>query len=208
MEQKNNNYRLININTNNCIEEEVEEEEGEGNNNYNLKNICKILSYNVPIHCMTQLFEEDLKKIDIYIIPKVFYNSVIKRDLDNLLNLINLNQPLAAQVINFNNNILAKSIDINQINYLHKYEIPWKNILNEQIILNGITQFFFWNYFMEGFIPGGIFISNFRFLVNTIVNVSDNLPLIDKLIKFTNNTLLEFPETTLFSSIDDKDCSK
>jgi hypothetical protein len=212
--KKNNNKRL-NINTNDCVEEEVqeEEEEEENSNNYNLKNICKILSYNMPIHCMMPLFEKNNKKIDIYIIPKIFYDSVIKRDVDNLLNLIHLNQPLAATVINFNNNILAKSIDINQSNYLHKYKIPWENILNEQIILNGITQFFFWNFIMEGIVPGGILISNFRFLINTITSVSDNLPLMNKLIKFIDTKLLdtkllEFPETTLFSSVGDKDCVK
>jgi hypothetical protein len=62
---------------------------------------------------------------------------------------------------------------------------------------------------MEGLIPGGIFISNFRFLVNTISSVSDNLPLINNLINITsNNKLLEFPETTLFSSVGDKNCVK
>jgi len=203
---RNNNKRL-NINTNNCVEVEEEVEE-EDSNNYNLKNICKILSHNMPIHCMMPLFEENNKKIDIYIIPKIFYDSVIKRDVDNLLNLIHLNQPLAAEVINFNNNILAKSVDINQMNYLHKYKIPWDNILNQQIILNGITQFFFWNFIMEGFIPGGILISNFRFLINTITSVSDNLPLMNKLIKFVDSKLSEFPETTLFSSMGDQDCAK
>ena len=81
---------------------------------------------------LLQKIQNDIKQIDISIIPNVFYNDVINRNKENLINVVKLNPNLSLNVIKFYNNVLGLSYKyISNAKYSSAFKVPWENNLNE-----------------------------------------------------------------------------
>lgn len=118
---------------------------------------------------LLQKIQNDIKSIDISIIPNVFYNDVINRNKENLINIIKLNPNLSLNVIKFYNNVLGLSYKyISNSKYSSAFKVPWKNNLNENVVLSVPKQYFLYEYCVQSILPNGQILSNFAYLVNTI----------------------------------------
>jgi len=119
---------------------------------------------------LQQKIQHDIKQIDNSIIPNVFYNDVINRNKENIINVIKLNPNLSLNVIKFYNNVLGLSYKyISNSKYSSAFKVPWKNNLNENnIILSVPKQYFLYEYCVQTVLPNSQIISNFAYLVNTI----------------------------------------
>jgi hypothetical protein len=118
---------------------------------------------------LQQKIQQDIKQIDNSIIPNVFYNDVINRNQQNLINIIKLNPNLSLNVIKFYNNVLGLSYKyISNSKNLCSYKVPWKNNLNENVVLSVPKQYFLYEYCIQSILPNGQILSNFAYLVNTI----------------------------------------
>jgi hypothetical protein len=118
---------------------------------------------------LLQKIQIDIKTIDASIIPNIFYNDVINRNKENLINIIKLNQNLSLNVIKFYNNVLGLSYKyISNAKYPSAFKVPWKNVSNENIVLSVPKQYFLFEYCVQSFLPNGQIISNYAYLVNVI----------------------------------------
>jgi len=118
---------------------------------------------------LLQKIQQDIKQIDKSIIPNVFYNDVINRNQQNIINNIKLNPNLSLNVIKFYNNVLALSYKyISNSKYPSAYKVPWKNNSNENVVLSVPKQYFLYEYCVQSILPNGQILSNFAYLVNTI----------------------------------------
>ncbi len=118
---------------------------------------------------LLEKIQNDIKQIDISIIPNVFYNDVINRNKENLINVVKLNPNLSLNVIKFYNNVLGLSYKyISNAKYSSAFKVPWKNNLNENVVLSVPKQYFLYEYCVQSILPNGQIIANFAYLVNTI----------------------------------------
>ena len=118
---------------------------------------------------LLQKIQQDIKQIDNSVIPNVFYNDVINRNQQNIINNIKLNPNLSLNVIKFYNNVLALSYKyISNSKYPSAYKVPWKNNSNENVVLSVPKQYFLYEYCVQSILPNGQILSNFAYLVNTI----------------------------------------
>jgi hypothetical protein len=118
---------------------------------------------------LQQKIYNDIKQIDNSVIPNVFYNDVINRNQQNIINNIKLNPNLSLNVIKFYNNVLGLSYKyISNSKYTSAYKVPWKNNLNENVVLSVPKQYFLYEYCVQSILPNGNILSNFAYLVNTI----------------------------------------
>ena len=118
---------------------------------------------------LQQKIQNDIKQIDISIIPSIFYNDVINRNKQNLINNIKLNPNLSLNVIKFYNNVLSICYKyISNAKYSSAFKVPWKNNLNENVVLSVPKQYFLYEYCIQSILPNGQILSNFAYLVNTI----------------------------------------
>ena len=118
---------------------------------------------------LLQKIQQDIKQIDKSIIPNVFYNDVINRNQQNIINNIKLNPNLSLNVIKFYNNVLALSYKyISNSKYPSAYKVPWKNNSNENVVLSVPKQYFLYEYCIQSILPNGNILSNFAYLVYII----------------------------------------
>ena len=118
---------------------------------------------------LQQKIQQDIKQIDNSVIPGIFYNDVINRNKENLINIIKLNPNLSLNVIKFYNNVLALSYKyISNSKNSCSFKIPWKNNLNENVVLSVPKQYFLYEYCIQSVLPNGQIIGNFAYLVNII----------------------------------------
>jgi hypothetical protein len=118
---------------------------------------------------LEQKIQQDIKQIDNSIIPNVFYNDVINRNQQNIINNIKLNPNLSLNVIKFYNNVLGLSYKyISNAKYSSAFKVPWKNNLNEYIVLSVPKQYFLYEYCVQSILPNGNILSNFAYLVYII----------------------------------------
>jgi hypothetical protein len=118
---------------------------------------------------LQQKIQQDIKQIDNSAIPNVFYNDVINRNQQNIINNIKLNPNLSLNVIKFYNNVLGLSYKyISNSKNLCSYKVPWKNNLNEFIVLSVPKQYFLYEYCVQSILPNGNILSNFAYLVYII----------------------------------------
>jgi hypothetical protein len=104
--------------------------------------------------------QQDIKQVDNSVIPNIFYNDVINRNKENLINIIKLNPNLSLNVIKFYNNVLGLSYKyISNSKYPSAYKVPWKNNLNENVVLSVPKQYFLYEYCVQNIL------SNFAYLV-------------------------------------------
>lgn len=105
----------------------------------------------------------DIKKIDLSVIPSVFYNAVINKNAKGIINIVKYNPNLSLNVIKFYNTVL-------KLAYAYKnnsksntcYKVIWQNIDKDNVILTVPQQYFLYMYCVQS--P----YSYFGFLVNTI----------------------------------------
>ena len=105
----------------------------------------------------------DIKKIDLSVIPSVFYNAVINKNAQGIINIVKYNPNLSLNVIKFYNTVL-------KLAYAYKnnsksntcYKVIWQNIDKDNVILTVPQQYFLYMYCVQS--P----YSYFGFLVNTI----------------------------------------
>ena len=115
---------------------------------------------------LLQKIQQDIKQIDNSIIPNVFYNDVINRNKENIINNIKLNPNLSLNVIKFYNNVLGLSYKyISNSKYPSAYKVNWKNNLNEKVVLSVPKQYFLYEYCVQSILPNGNILSNFAYLV-------------------------------------------
>ncbi len=118
---------------------------------------------------LEQKIQQDIKQVDNSVIPNIFYNDVINRNQQNIINNIKLNPNLSLNVIKFYNNVLGLSYKyISNSKYPSAYKVPWKNNLNENVVLSVPKQYFLYEYCVQSILPNGQILSNFAYLVNTI----------------------------------------
>ena len=118
---------------------------------------------------LQQKIQQDIKQIDNSVIPNVFYNDVINRNKENIINNIKLNPNLSLNVIKFYNNVLGLSYKyVSNSKNLCSYKVPWKNNLDENVVLSVPKQYFLYEYCVQSVLPNGQIIANFAYLVNTI----------------------------------------
>ena len=118
---------------------------------------------------LQQKIQQDIKQIDNSVIPGIFYNDVINRNKENLINIIKLNPNLSLNVIKFYNNVLALSYKyISNSKNSCSFKIPWKNNLNENVVLSVPKQYFLYEYCIQSVLSNGQIIGNFAYLVNII----------------------------------------
>ena len=118
---------------------------------------------------LQQKIQQDIKQIDNSVIPNVFYNDVINRNQQNIINNIKLNPNLSLNVIKFYNNVLGLSYKyVSNSKNLCSYKVPWKNNLDENVVLSVPKQYFLYEYCVQSILPNGNILSNFAYLVNTI----------------------------------------
>ena len=112
---------------------------------------------------LLQKIQQDIKQIDNSVIPNVFYNDVINRNKQNLINNIKLNPNLSLNVIKFYNNVLGLSYKyISNAKYTCAYKLIWKNNSNENFVLSVPKQYFLYEYCVQNIL------SNFAYLVYII----------------------------------------
>jgi hypothetical protein len=115
---------------------------------------------------LEQKIQQDIKQIDNSIIPNVFYNDVINRNQQNIINNIKLNPNLSLNVIKFYNNVLGLSYKyISNSKYPSAFKVPWKNNSNENVVLSVPKQYFLYEYCVQSILPNGNILSNFAYLV-------------------------------------------
>jgi len=118
---------------------------------------------------LQQKIQHDIKIIDSSVIPNIFYNDVINRNKENLINIIKLNPNLSLNVIKFYNNVLGLSYKyISNAKYSSAYKVSWKNNSNENVVLSVPKQYFLYEYCVQSILPNGQIIANFAYLVNVI----------------------------------------
>ena len=115
---------------------------------------------------LLQKIQQDIKQIDHSVIPNVFYNDVINRNQQNIINNIKLNPNLSLNVIKFYNNVLGLSYKyVSNSKNLCSYKVPWKNNSNENVVLSVPKQYFLYEYCVQSILPNGNILSNFAYLV-------------------------------------------
>ncbi len=113
--------------------------------------------------------QNDIKQVDNSVIPNIFYNDVINRNKENIINNIKLNPNLSLNVIKFYNNVLGLSYKyVSNSKYTSAYKVPWKNNSNENVVLSVPKQYFLYEYCVQSILSNGQILSNFAYLVNTI----------------------------------------
>ncbi len=113
--------------------------------------------------------QNDIKQVDNSVIPNIFYNDVINRNKENIINNIKLNPNLSLNVIKFYNNVLGLSYKyVSNSKYTSAYKVPWKNNSNENVVLSVPKQYFLYEYCVQSVLSNGNILSNFAYLVNTI----------------------------------------
>jgi hypothetical protein len=118
---------------------------------------------------LQQKIQQDIKIVDNSVIPNVFYNDVINRNKENLINIIKLNPNLSLNIIKFYNNVLGLSYKyISNCKNSSSYKVPWKNNLNENVVLSVPKQYFLYEYCVQSILPNGNILSNFAYLVYII----------------------------------------
>ena len=115
---------------------------------------------------LLQKIQQDIKQIDNSVIPNVFYNDVINRNQQNIINNIKLNPNLSLNVIKFYNNVLGLSYKyISNSKNSCSYKVNWKNNSNEYVVLSVPKQYFLYEYCVQSILPNGNILSNFGYLV-------------------------------------------
>jgi len=120
--------------------------------------------YNYPPTNTSQYF-------DIAIIPSIFYNAVISRNVNSVNNIIKYNPKLSIKISNFYIRIKNSFYTKNEAKFGSPVKIPWKINLNKPLILNFNDQVNLYKYVS---VTKWIY-TNFGFLVNTINNYLVNL---------------------------------
>jgi N6-adenosine-specific RNA methylase IME4 len=118
---------------------------------------------------MTKILSNKIN--DELVIPKIFYDDVIERNTDGLIEKIKYNQLISIDVIKFYNEVLMEAFyNIKNNNKISAYRVSWKNINDENIVLYPIEQKELYEYIINTFLISGNIISNFSYLINTINN--------------------------------------
>jgi len=108
---------------------------------------------------------------DITIIPSIFYNAVINRNVNDINNIIKYYPKLSIKIARFFIMIKNQFYTKNEAKYGSPVRIPWKINLNKPLILNFNDQVNLYKYVAT---TRWIY-TNFGFLVNTINNYLINL---------------------------------
>jgi hypothetical protein len=119
------------------------------------------------IYC-SQLPQNTASYYDKLIIPKIFYNSVIERNIDSLNNVIKYHPKLSISVVSFYDIILRGSFFYKKAGkYGSFYKIRWNTTENNNnIVLNYNEQAMLYNYITTS--PWKY--TNMGFLINAINN--------------------------------------
>ena len=108
---------------------------------------------------------EQIQKIDLSVIPSVFYNAVINRNRQGIINIAKYYPNLSLNVIKFYNTVLKLAYAYKNNNKSNTcYKVIWQNINKDNVILTVPQQYFLYMYCVSSTA------SNFGFLVNTINN--------------------------------------
>lgn len=105
---------------------------------------------------------------DLLIIPEVFYDAVIQRNIKKITNIIKYHPKLSIGIISFYNLVLKKSFLYRKnAKFNIPYKIKWNTKLeNHKIILNFAEQYNLYDYIVQ--LPWKF--TNMGFLINTINN--------------------------------------
>jgi len=120
--------------------------------------------YNYPPTNTPQYF-------DIAIIPSIFYNAVINRNIGSINNIIKYNPKLSIKIVTFYIMIQNAFYIKNNAKFGSPVRIQWKVNQNKPLILNFNDQVYLYQYVTR---PKWID-TNFGFLVNSINNYIINL---------------------------------
>jgi hypothetical protein len=149
---------------------------------------------------------------DIEIIPEIFYNAVIERNINKLNNIIKFNPKLSISVVSFYNLILKNSffykkagksgspfkikwntknnnhkiiLNYNELSFLYKYitKLSWYNS-NMGFLINSINNYLIQLRFVMGLINNKISANNYYYLG---INVNNNLEMKYFISQFITN---------------------
>jgi hypothetical protein len=110
-----------------------------------------------------------INSLDTSIIPDVFYDNVINRNKQNIIETIKLNPSLSLNVVKFYNNVLNLSFRYkNNAKHSSPFKLTWKNISGLSPVLSIPEQITIYQYCVFSMLPNNKIISNFAYLINVI----------------------------------------